>query len=117
MSVVALLTNSDGSTIGPAAYASNPDGTAPALIGIGGASSMVSRGADSRRVLAVLTDWYALMGTAAAPGESADADVSVAGRASPGLANPGDPGGALTAVVYAYSYAYSAPALTPVGER
>jgi hypothetical protein len=117
MSVVALLTNSDGSTIGPAPYASNPDGTAPALIGVGGATTMVILGADSKRVLAILTDWYALKGPAAAPGESADADVSVAGRASPGLANPGDPGGALTATVYAYSYAYSAPALTPVGER
>ena len=117
MSILAVLTAADGSTIGPAAYASNPDGSAPATITIPGVAAMFTRGPATKRVQGTTADVYTLTSSGAAAGQGSDPELAVPGLGSPGLLNPGDPGVPLAAVTYTYAYAYSAPVLTCVGER
>jgi hypothetical protein len=137
--IIAQLTDINGNIIPAAAYAANADGSPPALISIGpGAfnpvyaasytaayttglevaafAALYNRGPDTRRVLGTPADWYALTGPAGPPGETGDPQLSIPGRGSPGLENPGDPGGTATAVIYLYGYVYSAPVLTSTGE-
>ena len=118
MSILAVLTAADGSTIGPAAYAANPDGSAPATLTIPGVASMFARGPATKRIQGTTADVYTLTGSGAPGGEQgSDPELAEPGRGSPGLLNPGDPGSPPVAVTYTYVYAYSAPVLTPVGER
>ena len=114
-SIVAVLTRA-GVALPASGYAANADGSAPMWIPVPAVSpSMLRRQADDKppwRRRGFPADWYLLNpGQLAGPPGDAGTDVLTAqpGPGSPGLMWPGDPGPPPVAVVFTYTYRYTAP--------